>query len=83
MDVQTFPKNHAAKTTRFIFLDIDEFFSIRDGRSLSEFVSSYDNICDALYINWLYFGNNGFVQRPHGSVLLQYTRRELVAAPVH
>ncbi len=70
-----FLKNHAAKTTRFIFLDIDEFFSLRDGRSLSEFVASYDNICDALYINWLYFGDNGFVQRPHGSVLLQYTRR--------
>jgi hypothetical protein len=57
------------------FIDIDEFVQIISGEPLSRFIDKFDAAWDAVSLNWLFFGPNGFKQRPSGSVLLQYTRR--------
>ncbi len=71
-----FLKTHAAETEWFMFLDIDEFLVLKNHDNISSFMKPYDEICDALYFNWIFFGNSGFVERPEGSVLLQYTKRD-------
>ena len=40
-------------------------------------MAHYEDGCDALYFNWLLFGNSGFAERPAGSVLLNYTKRDV------
>ncbi len=71
-----FLKNFSAETEWFLFLDIDEFLVLKNVDDITAFMKNYEEICDALYFNWIFFGNNGFAQRPEGSVLLQYTRRD-------
>ncbi len=76
-----FLEHFSESTEWFMCLDIDEFVSMRNHANISEFMRSYRLECDALYLNWIIFGNNGFVERPGGSVLLQYTRRENCVNP--
>ncbi|MEO8714519.1 MAG: glycosyltransferase family 2 protein, partial [Acetobacteraceae bacterium] len=66
----------AHETEWFMFLDIDEFLVLKSARYVSGFMRLHEFWCDALYFNWLFFGHNGFEERPKGSVLLQYTLRD-------
>ncbi|MBA8912056.1 glycosyltransferase family 2 protein [Methylorubrum thiocyanatum] len=58
------------------FLDVDEFLCLKNINNISEFMKSQDT--DILHFNWAFFGPGEFETRPHGSVLLQYTRRQNV-----
>ena len=58
------------------FLDIDEFLTLYNCNSISEFMEHNAVNADSVHFNWLNFGNSGFVSRPEGSVLRQYTQRE-------
>jgi Glycosyl transferase family 2/F5/8 type C domain len=64
------------ETEWFTFLDIDEFLCLKRHRSISDFLAEFSHQCDVLHLNWVFFGNSGFFERPPGSVLLQYTWRE-------
>jgi FkbM family methyltransferase len=57
------------------FLDIDEFLVLRTVNNVHSFMVPFEASADSVYFNWLMFGNNGFVDRPAGSVLQNYTRR--------
>jgi hypothetical protein len=70
-----FMKNFKNETEWFSFLDIDEFFVFKDAANVGAFMARFEGRCDALYFNWLIFGNNGFVRRERDSVLLAYTLR--------
>jgi len=61
----------------FMLLDIDEFLVLKHASDVAEFMRLHEFWCDALYFNWVFFGHNGFEERPAGSVLLRYTRRDL------
>ncbi|NHN93377.1 glycosyltransferase family 2 protein [Acetobacter sicerae] len=76
-----FARNYIHETEWMMFLDIDEFFFIRSGELLGEFIESFPSNMDALYINWCSFGSNGHKTRPVGSVLLNYTKREKTVTP--
>lgn len=64
------------ETEWFMFLDIDEFVTLKEAQNIEDFMRPHEHQCDALYFNWVFFGHNGFEGRPSGSVLLQYTRRD-------
>ena len=57
-----------------MFLDIDEFLRLPRHGSIGDFIAEH-GAADAIYFNWCFFGNNGFDERPPGSVLLNYNRR--------
>jgi hypothetical protein len=63
------------------FLDIDEFLVLRNVDDVHAFMAPFENSTDSVYFNWLMFGNNGFLVRPPGSVLNQYTRRSASLDP--
>ncbi|MFB2550682.1 glycosyltransferase family 2 protein [Ensifer soli] len=67
-------ENYAHETEWCAFIDIDEFLNLR-GRTIVDFLDRFP-YADAVYFNWLNFGNNGFLERPRGCVLENYTRRE-------
>lgn len=71
-----FLANAAHEAEWACFLDIDEFLALKGAPSIEEFMAPYEPLCDVLYFNWAMFGPNGFHERPPGSVLLQYFRRE-------
>lgn len=58
-----------------MFLDIDEFLRLPRHATIGEFIAEHGT-ADAIYFNWCFFGNNGFEERPPGSVLLNYNRRD-------
>ena len=58
------------------FLDIDEFLVLRGLNSITAFMEQYATVADSVHFNWLNFGTSGFIERPRGSVLRQYTQRE-------
>ncbi len=60
------------------FLDIDEFLVLRGLNSVAAFMKQYAPTADSVHFNWLNFGTSGFVSRPRGSVLRQYTQRESI-----
>ncbi len=57
------------------FLDIDEFLVLRNVDNIKSFMRTMPPDAESVHFNWVPFGNNGFAQRPPGSVLRQYTRR--------
>jgi hypothetical protein len=57
-----------------MFLDIDEFLRLPRHATIGDFIAAH-GAADAIYFNWCFFGNNGFAERPPGSVLLNYNRR--------
>ncbi|GBR06317.1 hypothetical protein AA21952_1986 [Acetobacter oeni LMG 21952] len=70
-----FLANFRQETERFMCLDVDEFVCIRHTNSIDALVKDGLDDCDDIVFNWVWFGNSGFVERPKGSVLLNYTNR--------
>ena len=58
------------------FLDVDEFLVLPEFDDIQEFLRRCPATWDCVYFNWSFFGNNGHLERPPGSVLTTYTRRE-------
>ena len=57
------------------FLDIDEFLVLRGCDDVHAFMQPFAGAVDSVHFNWVYFGNNGYLERPSGSVLRQYVWR--------
>ncbi|MGC8536644.1 MAG: glycosyltransferase family 2 protein, partial [Rhizomicrobium sp.] len=70
-----FLKNYSHEAEWLTFLDIDEFLALKGHDNIHSFMQDYEQICDSIYFNWIFFGNSGFVNRQEGSILLQYTKR--------
>jgi hypothetical protein len=69
-------QHHKDETEWVAFLDIDEFLVLPRLNDVKKFLGSCPAHWDALHFNWSFFGNNGHIERPSGSVLRAYTRRE-------
>lgn len=68
--------NEARRDSEWVtFLDIDEFLVLRGCDDIHAFMEPLADAVDSIHFNWVYFGNNGFVERPGGAVLPQYTVR--------
>jgi hypothetical protein len=70
-----FLENCKHETEWFSFLDIDEFMVFRNVDSIAAFMEKFERNHDAVYLNWLHFGNNYLVERDPDSTLFAYTRR--------
>lgn len=58
------------------FLDQDEYLRLGGfGNSVAELTRRAGGGFDSIQLNWLNYGTSGYVERPPGSVLRQYTRR--------
>jgi hypothetical protein len=71
-----FLSNYLHEVEWFSFLDIDEFFVFKGIDNVRAFMKPFEGISDAVYFNWLIFGNNMYQERDTGSVLLKYTQRQ-------
>ena len=69
------------QTEWLMFLDLDEFLVLRGVDDVNAFVEARAEAADSISFNWLVFGNNGFVERPCGPVLSNYTRRAPAVHP--
>ena len=69
-------RHYRQETEWIAFLDIDEFLVLPHLDNVKAFLGHVPPGWAALHINWSFFGNNFHAERPHGSVLLNYTRRE-------
>ncbi len=58
------------------FLDVDEFLVLPGLDDIQAYLRRCPPSWDSIYFNWSFFGNNGHLERPSGSVLAAYTRRE-------
>jgi hypothetical protein len=63
------------ETHWFSFLDIDEFFVLKDVNNIALFMHDYRTSVDCLYFNWLVYGHSGKVKRDDGATLTSYLRR--------
>lgn len=70
-----FLENFLPETEWFCFLDIDEFMVFKNTDSIATFMSRFEKTHDAVYLNWLLYGNNYLLERDKDSVLFAYTRR--------
>lgn len=70
-----FLRTHRHETERFIFLDIDEFVCLHEVNDINRFLEPELSKYDDIIFNWVWFGNSGYVERPVGSVLINYTYR--------
>ena len=70
-----FLQNFKHETEWFCFLDIDEFLVFKTTNSIQRFMSRFEQTHDAVYLNWLIYGNNHLAERDRDSVLFAYTRR--------
>jgi hypothetical protein len=63
------------ETDWYSFLDVDEFFVLKNKNNVHAFMQEYEDDVDCLYFNWVLYGHDGNVQRPSGSTLLTHRRR--------
>jgi hypothetical protein len=69
-------RHYGAQTEWVAFLDLDEFLTLPETDEVGRFFQRFPPDCDAVHFHWIYYGTSGFVERPPGSVLRQYTWRE-------
>ncbi len=70
-----FLENFLNQTEWFCFLDIDEFLVFKNLDLIQDFMAKFEHSYDAVYLNWLLYGNNHLIERDSDSVLFAYTRR--------
>ena len=58
------------------FLDVDEFLVLPGLDDIQAYLRRCPPNWDSICFNWSCFGNSGHLERPSGSVLTAYTRRE-------
>lgn len=57
------------------FIDADEFVVIRDGRTISDYLSGVPDRYPAIALHWHMYGSNGHIKRPELPVIVAYSRR--------
>lgn len=60
-----------------LYLDCDEFLVLNEHNNVSDFINSYEN-ADMISLNWLFFGTNGYITEPEGSIISNYTKSDLI-----
>lgn len=68
-------RNFASEVEWIAFIDADEFLVLPSLDDINQFVSGFPAVGDAIHFHWLFYGTSGYLTRPEGSVLRQYTRR--------
>jgi hypothetical protein len=76
-----FLKTRLHESAWISFLDVDEFLYLARDPSINAYLTRVAANADAIYFNWLMFGNSGHAERPPGSVLETYTRHEAILHP--
>ena len=71
-----FIENYKESFDFAIFLDVDEFFYMRDSRNVCEFIGQFEHI-PAVFVNWRLFGDNG-LKKVDGdySVINRFTKSD-------
>jgi hypothetical protein len=64
------------ETEWIAFFDIDEYLNLKAHKTIHNFVQAMPADADSFYFNWCFFGNNGHLELPTGSILETYTRRQ-------
>ena len=72
-----FLKTFKQETAWYCFLDIDEFFVLKDVDDIARFMRDYEAHADCLYFNWVNYGNSGKIRREDGPTLTSYPRRDI------
>jgi len=68
-----FLKNYVFECDWFMFLDVDEFIVLKHHETVGVFLDSFEIQPDAVYFFWRPVGHNGYMNRPRGAVIPQYT----------
>ncbi|TNC09408.1 hypothetical protein FF100_26600 [Methylobacterium terricola] len=71
-----FLESHKNECDWFLFIDADEFLTLKPHNSIKEFMRGREGNVDCIHFNWIWFGPEDFEERPAGSTLLQFTHRE-------
>jgi len=61
----------------FIYLDADEFLILNSYPNVKRMILDFP-FAQSIAINWLYFGTNYHVKEPHGLILENYTKSDLL-----
>ena len=69
-------RQHKDASRWVAFLDVDEFLVLPALDNIQDYLRRCPPDWDAIHFNWFFFGNNDHQERPAGSVLINYTRRE-------
>jgi capsular polysaccharide biosynthesis protein len=69
-------RQHKDASRWVAFLDVDEFLVLPGVDNIQDYLRRCPAQWDAIHFNWFFFGNNDHQERPPGSVLINYTRRE-------
>ncbi len=71
-----FLNNHKDETEWFMFVDADEFLALKGSNNIHEFMKDREKNYDSINFGWVWFGPMEFDERPGGSTLLQYNKRQ-------
>lgn len=71
-----FLQHHKHECEWFMFADADEFLALKNCNDIKNFMSGRDEKFDCIHFNWIWFGPQNYEERPEGSTLLNFTRRE-------
>lgn len=77
-----FINNYMEPNSWVSFIDIDEFITFRDNRTVKEFLQNFnDNDADAVHLCWWNFGPEDHKLDPENFVLKSYTHRNYFPEP--
>lgn len=78
-----FVANYRDQTRWVAFIDADEYLFSPRGMDLRSVVLRYETTPyhGAVFVNWLFFGDNGHATKPDGLTIASYTRRGFAGVP--
>ncbi len=78
-----FVENFRNETRWVAFIDADEYLFSPTRADLREIILRYEltPYHGAVFVNWLFFGDNGHATRPTGTTIESYTRRGFAGVP--
>lgn len=71
---EDFARRHGAEWTWAAFIDLDEFITIFDGRSIVEWLVNFSHV-GAVALQWMNFGPAGYEERPRGLQIEAFNKR--------
>jgi hypothetical protein len=70
-----FLQYHKSRTEWFGFLDVDEFYILKNDKTIAKFMEPFVEACYAVYFNWVIYGSEHKPHRTTDSILLTHTHR--------
>lgn len=65
-------KNFGSSSKWIAFIDVDEFLVPKSTDTVSEMLTEYEQY-GGLASHWIWYGNNGYINKPNGLVIENYT----------